>query len=491
MEQKLYDAASRLPEPELELDAIEMRPVPTVRPLRRVAAIAACIILVISVALGTYGCAKEAQEYNTAVQFFNDHGLPTEGLTRGEIKAVYRDITTNSFTYSKTAEVLENSLSTDRVEGWEIFQVEPTPEDLENLWNYKNNGGYYMISTQKKDGIHYKHHTDTHKESRTDPELGNYLVSVVDAAYLEKYDGDTLVWTASLTEFYIWGYQVVSDGVLVYGNPPSAPHQDDTAWLAKIDDGGKVLWVRMLDHGFSWEDTKAIIENDDGSYAVITRGDFRYFCLGQYSPEGEELYFRTTEIGHSGISNAVRFGDGYLVQLSGSIYDNSTERIVMVDREGNFTESFSYSSEDAYYSINDMIEYDGNIYLSASAVPQNFIDYLPEGGLWQSDADAQFNNAAVAHLRSIHTAVLLVCDPNTGIPQEFFSVNGSVGGELSISGSGMLLWNVKSIITVDRASPYVSSHTFSGNCQVFRYTFDNSGRLVRQEKTDEIVRFWR
>ena len=64
--------------------------------------IAACMVLVLSVCFGSFAVVAEAKEYKAAVQFFNDYGMSTEGLTRGEIKEVYRDITTKSFTYSKT-----------------------------------------------------------------------------------------------------------------------------------------------------------------------------------------------------------------------------------------------------------------------------------------------------------------------------------------------------------------------------------------------------
>lgn len=71
--------------------------------------------------------------------------MSTEGLTRGEIKEVYRDITTKSFTYSKTAEVIRNSISSDNIGGYEIVQNNPTPEDIENLWNYKNYTGGLLV----------------------------------------------------------------------------------------------------------------------------------------------------------------------------------------------------------------------------------------------------------------------------------------------------------------------------------------------------------
>ena len=103
--------------------------------------IAACMVLVLSVCFGSFAVVAEAKEYKAAVQFFNDYGMSTEGLTRGEIKEVYRDITTKSFTYSKTAEVIRNSISSDNIGGYEIVQDNPTPEDIENLWNYKNYTG--------------------------------------------------------------------------------------------------------------------------------------------------------------------------------------------------------------------------------------------------------------------------------------------------------------------------------------------------------------
>ena len=94
MEQKLYDAASRLPETGLEFDAIQAPTKSTARPWRKIAVLAACLALVIGVGFGTYAYAEEVKEYNEAVQFFNDYGLSTDGLTRGEIKAVCQDITT-------------------------------------------------------------------------------------------------------------------------------------------------------------------------------------------------------------------------------------------------------------------------------------------------------------------------------------------------------------------------------------------------------------
>ena len=92
--------------------------------------IAACLAVVLVIGSATVAFAAEAREYKKAVAFFEENDLSTEGLSRSEIKAVYRDITTNSFTYGKTAEVLQKA-----VPGWEIEQGEPTPEELAALWD--------------------------------------------------------------------------------------------------------------------------------------------------------------------------------------------------------------------------------------------------------------------------------------------------------------------------------------------------------------------
>lgn len=493
MEQKLRNAVSGLPETKLNFENIKASVPQKAGAKRPWLSLAACVLLLIVVGLGSYGCAAEVKAYNDAVQFFDDNGLSTEGLTRGEIKAVYRDITTNSFSYAKTLEVITSSLSAEEIGGYEIPQENPTPEDVENLWNFKNFNGGFLQSDQT--GIHYQYHS----EYKMDDKHG---IEVIDISYMEKYDGETLVWSVPIpiSGFWIDSYSVVSDGVIAYGQIETwSSAETDYAWMVKISAEGKLLWTHMLNNGFEDEYIAAVLENADGSYAVISRGDWKYFCLSQYSAEGKETHFQKTEIGNYGIWNAARFGDGYIVQL-GSYMTDQYAKIVKVDREGNITESFSYSSEDAYYYITDMIEYDGNIYLSAYAVPvledegENaggryeiaaILNYLFDHNIWEISSEE-----LTPMVRDNYTAMLLVCDPNVGTPQEFYSVKGSLGGKLALSDSGNLLWDVESITTTF-FSPATSAFTIGGTSYVFRYTFEESGRLVSQEKTGEIMPYHR
>lgn len=471
-------------------DALDYKSV-KISSFRKWVTVAACMILLISLGFGSVAVIAEAKEYNAAVEFFNDYDMSTDGLTRGEIKAVYRDITTKSFTYSKTADVIKNSISSDRIDGYEILQNAPTSENTENLWNYKNS--YAIFEEKKVDGVRYSYHS----EYKTDPNLG---FEVHDKSYIEKYDGEELLWSAFVSEFWINGYSVVSDGVIAYGNTPTwSSTQISNAWMVKVDSDGNVIWKHMLDNGFEDEYIAEILENDDGSLTVISRGDLKYFCFSRYTSAGNVTHFAKTEIGNYGIWNVARLSDGYIVQL-GSYMTNEHSKIVKVDCDGNITEAFSYGDNESYYYITDMIEFNGNIYLSAYAVPRLEDEDQNAGGRYEIAAilnylfdNNRFNisdKELTPMVRDNYTAMLLLCDSDSGEPQIFYSVKGSLGGELSLNGNGELIWDVQSI-TSTFFSPMTSAFTIGGTCFVYRYTFDDYGKLISREKTGETVGYSR
>ena len=151
-----------------------------------------------------------------------------------------------------------------------------------------------------------------------------------------------------------------------------------------------------------------------------------------------------------------------------------------------------------FHEFTHILEFNGNIYLSAYAVPrtddrgassgyelEEVVRYLFDNNIWEISSEE-----LTPMVRDKYTALLLVCDPKTGKPNEFYSVKGSLGGELSVSDTGNLLWDVESI-TSTFFSPATSSFTIGGTSYVFRYAFDTSGLLISQEKTDEVVNFRR
>lgn len=462
-------------------EILERSEVPTARrkapALWKWGAAAACTALAVSLA-GT-AFVVEAKEYRTAVAFFEDNGLSLEGLSRSDVKAVYRDITTRHFTYGKTAEVLERS-----VPGLEIAQQEPDPEELAALWDksmWQNDGPQAGISYR----VDYR--------EKPDETLG---FDVLDRSILECYHDGDLLWTAEFPDFFVEESRFTSVGTVVWGYGDTWSSEQPTyAWLARVDGNGEILWQRQLDHGFKDEYVSHVLDNGDGTWAVISRGDYRYLCLSRYDMDGNELAFRKTDVGNVGIWNAVRLGDGYLVQLGNSA-NGETARLARLDREGNVTDSFVYEGEDCDYHLTGMAEFGGRVYLSAYSVPKqddtggrheiaDLLDYVFAKKDWEISSEE-----LTPLVRDNYTAVLLLCDPRGGAPQTFYSVRGSLGGKLVVNDAGELIWDVESVVNTF-FSPTTSSFSIGGTCRVFRYAFDDTGTLIRQEDTGETVPYRR
>ena len=479
MEQKLFDAASRLPESNLsfqDIHAANSTPL-SGKSRRSIATLAACAVLFVCICFGLYACA-EIEEYNDAVEFFDEHDLSTEGLTWVEIKAVYRDIITESFSYDKTAEVIEKSQS--RIPGYEILQQNtyPTPSSPAN----DHDSRIWVNSKAYSETVRYATRSASDRH-----------------CYIEKYEQNKLAWKVMVDCAYP-GCSVVSDGIIVFGTSLSYyENQPYHSWITKYDDNGNLVWKRELDHGFDKEDVAFVLENEDGSYGVISRGLYEHLCVSRYGADGTELFYKVTEVGNYGIWNAARLGDGYLIQL-GSYTTNEHAKVVKVDAQGNITDSYSYREEDVYYFITDMIEFDGKVYLSAYTVPKPedesrdaggrhdiavILNYLDDNNIWDISSED-----LTPLVRKNNTAILLVCDPDSGEPEEFYSVEGSLGGKLALDDSGALLWDVESI-TDTYYSPYTSAYTIGGSCQIYRYSFSDTGTLIRQEKTGETTGYYR
>ena len=119
-------------------------------------AIAAAALVLLLGGMSAVVISAEAKEYRKAVTFFEENDLPMEGLSRAEVKAVYRDITTSSFTYEKTADVIRRA-----VPGYEIEQDTPTPEALAELWN-KN----VWIRSVSKSGLDFRFDYEKEKKEQ-------------------------------------------------------------------------------------------------------------------------------------------------------------------------------------------------------------------------------------------------------------------------------------------------------------------------------------
>lgn len=451
---------------------------------------AACLAVVLLLGSGAFMIRAEAKEYRSAVMFFAENGLPTEGLTRAEIKAVYRDITTKSFTYGKTAEVIRQA-----VPGFEIAQKEVTPEELSRWWERKDlvpaDPDTFDPSVDPRLGPGFRYIREEIHGKNWDDQTGSFEKSI-----LKCYRDRQLVWTAEFTDFWVRDCEHFAGETVVWGQTPSISSvQKEYPWLAFVDESGKILWQKRFDHAFGQEYVAAVLENSDGTFAVISRGDLKFVCLSCVDPNGNERSFAKTEVGNLGIWNAACLGDGYILHL-GSYNEGDYAHLYRMDREGRLTQSFSYEDEECVYHITDMAEFAGQVYLSAYAVPEtkgrfgrDEIGNILEDLLAREDHGMDISSQELTPLvRDNYTAVLLICDAESGEARTFWSVRGSLGGKLTVRDPERMEWDVESISSTFY-SPATSSFTIGGVCDVFRYSFDATGRLTGQEETGETTQY--
>lgn len=458
-------------------------------------AVAACLALVISLAGITF--IAEAREYDAAVEFFEDNGLSMEGLSRSDVKAVYKDITTEHFTYDKTADVIRQA-----VPGVEISQEEPTPEKLAEVWSQN-----MVPPVETKSGISYRSGTYSTTVSGLDFKWG-----LPTRSYLTCFRDNEVLWRTDFTYFLLYNQVFTPYGTLVWGIDDGEYDEYDgsdgsrcSTTLILIDDSGNIKWQRWFNHGFQYgEYIKEIIDNGDGTFAVIGSGydyadgyenydeyteyDKRlnsYLCLSQYDKDGNEVSFRKIsekEIRSSGLVGAwraVRLENNYFVQVG-------EDKLVKLDREGRLLDSVKYDDKNFDYEICDMIEFAGQVYLSVDAD-------LKE----QEDGNAADSEESPVR----KTAMLLVCDPEDSELKTFYSAKGffvsASQQQLTVNDAGELVWEVGSELYVeyprDTKMPeempeIISPEDFSNGLRGYRsarrvcqYAFDTDGNLIKEE----------
>ena len=361
--------------------------------VRRRVLIAACIALLMGTLVGCY--AVDEAQVTRAKEFFDLNHFSTDGLSRGEIKRVYRDLTTESLSYDKTAEVLNNSL---HIDGAEIT-----------------------------------------------------ILNAYNSTWAQDHAGEDIL---------------LDDDLM---------RRADTDGTATDADGN----------------TAAVSASEK-----LNAGDARYLIFLLNDADGHLIARRETRMDDLlSVRRTAPLSSGWLVEVcvrDPGEYNGYKTVFLRLNGEGEVVQQFAYDDAEREYSVRDMIEYGGKIYLSATARPvdsklyDGLEDMLQSDDLtllWSGYTDLWRDRA-----REEFSAVLLELDSATGTPEQFFTVGGAFAGGLGTDEDGQLTWSVGRIVACG-FSPATSAYSLYGAVRRYDYTFDSDENLLTQERTDRFGGF--
>ncbi len=418
----------------------------------------------------------EAAEYREAVTFFEENELSIEGLSREEIKSVYKDITMKTFSYGKTGEVL-NHLSV------ELYDSDLGARDSDSLQAFWENRYFFLHDPADTPGLRYER---------------EYIPAGIDTdfqyARISALDGETLLWKHDTPFDARVQLLPMEGGVLLYGIRCDRMSDTFTAFASVLSEAGEILWEYT--HG----------ESITRYEAALLDGD-RIVLLGCHNEQLGEDWSRSTLFTVLGLDGKVllsreepeesyvqygalvRLGDTYLAKRNDS-------ELVSFSLSGEPLEAKTYLDGMHGYTIEDIIAYEGKVFISASQI------LLPEAGQadpfadlereywaeWKAaggeDFDWEWQEDYTARIRERYISTLFVCDSEGKPRQAYRSVGTLPMGELSVNEEGALSWHIAAIDEAEppNRSPALSSLWYDLLVTEFDLTFDGSGRLTGKDE---------
>ena len=461
--------------PEVSAEAEEpvKAPIPVRRRLSpaKLAALAMAALLVVGG--GITVAAMEAKEYNEAMDFFEEYNLSAEGFSRSEIKKIYRDIVSESFTYEKTEEALASGLV-----GYEI-QSKPLDSDgLKRLWQL---GYVWSIGDQQQSGevgVQYRYDLGVTSEKLQFSEV-------------IKMKNDQRVWKKRLDDFYVQEVRPVGDYVFVAGEAYQNGEGTRTVRVYLLDSDSDVVWCKDYKSNLSVPVVNYMLYQK-GNCILFSASNDRMWILtidmnGNYVSDRYARYDTTG----AKITKVVSLGDGYLMLKGNQL---------MQEKNGTVQKMASLQNGNEQYQITDSVEFNGLVYLSGRVVPnisiadgKDILDYYEERfgqTLCSTEELTQF-------FKEQYTAVLLICDPNSGQLQQFYTIPGATGSNLTVK-DNKLTWNVNRYAKVQhicetykdvRIGYLVGAGFGLVQAAIWQYVFSPYGQVVGEKDTGRSVEY--
>lgn len=451
----------------------------------KIAFVSIVLIMFISIiGLSTYAIKVEVKEYQNAVDFFEANELSLDGLTRYEIKEIYKDITTNKFEYKKTGEVIVESIKS-KVPGYSIEIDNVSSSELTSVWEL-----WDKLRKQEANpitGVYYDYDSYIVENDNHTLDCTKYIFT--------KYEDGKECWNLDIY-YTIDGYIEKDNYLLVYGDQLhyySTEYAKKT-YITKVSTEGEIIWEKEFDDSNRFY--KIFVNNDD-SITAFTNKTYQTTYLKIYNLnsngviiDSPENYFEDCRL-----ENIVKLKDYYLVYLEDR---DLNAKFAKINFDGKLESEISYHDEKYRYFFNDMIEYEGQVYLSAYAFPYFEDTYYGWGEIrdildtiykLEEKHEIVTDEYVLDLFKNHYKAVLFICDNNTSDLKTFYSVDSAIGSNF-ILGNNNLIWNVEYFESM-MYSPATSSFTFGGVTRVYNYIYNDKGQFIGINKSDELRVFRR
>lgn len=441
------------------------------------------IMFISIIGLTTYTIKAEAREYQNAIEFFEVNELTVDGLTRHEIKEIYKDITTNKFVYKKTGEVIVKSIK-NKVPGYSIEVDNVSSSELTSVWEL-----WDKLRKQESNniaGVYYKYNSYKVINDDRTSDCTKYI--------LTKYDDGKECWNLDIY-YSIDGYLEKDDYLLVYGNQLNyySTEYAKKTYITKISTDGVIIWQQEFENSNRFY--KLFINNDDTITAFINKTyQTSYLKIYNLNLNGTIINNSENHFEDYQIENVVKLKECYLLYLEDR---NLNTKFAKINSNGNLESEINYYDERYRYFFTDMIEFEGQVYLSAYAIPYFEDTYRDRGEIrdildtidkLEQKHETITDEYVLSLFENHYKAVLLICD-NNGDLKTFYSVDSAIGSNF-IKENDNLIWNVEYFQSMIY-SPATSSFTFGGVTQVYNYMYDKKGQFVGVNRTDELRIFRR
>ena len=486
------------------------------------AAITCCLTFAIAIGgISVYAIAAEAKEYREALNFFEENNLSTEGLTRKDIKMVYKDITMKTYSYEKTLEIL-NRISV------ELYSTELDKMDKEKLDEIWNSRGYREYGISYYLGLHYN--SCNYLQGK-----GDYRYKIVNTyddsgnRYIVKYkvngNIENEIWRYNITDIFRTNLEYITEtvnGLMVFGEKEIQTEYTEynAAAVFMLDNEGKLKWEYLYPHydpiRLNHESFTALDYNNGeitlfGSGSRCSNGNDNYYrFIIKLDTDGDVLMNNEYDCDcRTTVSLVLKMDDRYLIKQNISNIKELTTKteLVLISETGEYINKIDYSTDGISYKIEDMIVYNGNVYISASAPKiseESFKtqleslwnemlnchkDYYDKNGTYEGfKTPDEISERAKKLFITRYDAVLLVCNSELNISKAY-SASDAESGLLSVSGTGKLKWGViRTDTVVIPSTAYTSTLKYADiACTIFAYIFDKTGTF---EESVEIGTFY-